>query len=78
MNRDETLAWIDLILDSLDNSETMAIIRDSADDFDGEFFETMDGETQRYLAENDQDTANQLTAIARAIAVVRQNRTENL
>ncbi|MBN1219545.1 MAG: hypothetical protein JXM69_11495 [Anaerolineae bacterium] len=78
MNREETLAWIDVILDSLDNSEMMAIIRDSADDFDGEFFETMDSETQRYLAENNQKTADRLTAIARAIAVVRQNRTENL
>ena len=78
MNREETLAWIDVILDSLDNSEMMAIIRDSADDFDGEFFETMDSETQRYVAENDQETADRLTAIARAIAVVRQNRTENL
>jgi hypothetical protein len=78
MNREETLAWIDLILDSLDDSEMMAIIRESADGFDGEFFETMDGETQRYLADNDQATADRLTAIARAIAVVRQNRAENL
>jgi hypothetical protein len=78
MNRKETIAWIDLILDSLDDSEMMAIIQESADDFDGEFFETVDRETQRYLAENDQETADRLTAIARAIAVVRQNRTENL
>lgn len=78
MNRRETIAWIDLILDSLDDSEMMAIIRESADDFDGEFFETMDSETQRYLAENDQATADRLTAIARAIAVVRQNRAEHL
>lgn len=78
MNREETLAWIDVILDSLDNSEMMAIIRESAGDFDGEFFATMDAETQRYLAENNQATADRLTAIARAIAVVRQNRAENL
>jgi hypothetical protein len=78
MNREETLAWIDIILDSLDDSEMIAIIRDSADEFDGEFFETMDSETQRYLAENDRATADRLTAIARAIAVVRQNRAENL
>jgi 3-oxoacyl-[acyl-carrier-protein] synthase III len=78
MNREETLTWIDVILDSLDNHEMMAIIRESMDDFDDEFFETMDSETQRYLAENDQTTADRLTAIARAIAVVRQNRAENL
>ena len=78
MNRQDTLAWIDLILDSLDNQEMMAIIRESADGLDGEFFETIDGETERYLAENDQVTADRLTAIARAIAVVRQNRAENL
>jgi hypothetical protein len=78
MNRKETLGWIDLILDSLDDQEMIAIIRESVDDFDGEFFETMDSETQRYFAENDQATADRLTAIARAIAVVRQNRAENL
>lgn len=78
MNRAETLAWIDLILDSLDDHEMMAIIRESSDDFDGEFFETINGETERYAAENDQATADRLTAIARAIAVVRKNRAENL
>jgi hypothetical protein len=78
MNRAETLAWIDLILDSLDDHETMAIIKESSNDFDGEFFETINSETERYTAENDQATADHLTAIARAIAVVRKNRTENL
>lgn len=78
MNRAETLEWIDLILDSLDQHEMMAIIRESADKFDGEFFETINSETERYLAANDQATADHLTAIARAIAVVRQNRAENL
>lgn len=78
MNRAETLAWIDLILDSLDDHETMAIIRESSNDFDGEFFETINRETERYSAENDQATADRLTAIARAIAVVRKNRAENL
>jgi hypothetical protein len=78
MNRAETLEWIDLILDSLDQHEMMAIIRESADKFDGEFFETINSETERYLATNDQVTADRLTAIARAIAVVRQNRAENL
>jgi hypothetical protein len=78
MNRAETLEWIDLILDSLDDHEMMAIIRESANDFDGEFFETINSETERYTAENDQATADRLTAIARAIAVVRKNRAENL
>jgi hypothetical protein len=78
MNRAETLEWIDLILDSLDVHEMMAIIRESANDFDGEFFETINSETERYTSENDQATANRLTAIARAIAVVRKNRAENL
>jgi len=78
MNRTETLEWIDLILDSLDDHEMMAIIRESANDFDGEFFETINSETERYAAENDQATADRLSAIARAIAVVRKNRAENL
>lgn len=78
MTRAETLAWIDIILDSLDAQEMMTIIRESADKFDGEFFATIDSETERYAAENDQETANRLTEIARAIAVVRQNRAENL
>ncbi len=78
MTREETLAWIDIILDSFDDQEMMTIIRESADRFDGEFFETMDHEMERYAADNDQETADQLTRIARAIAVVRQNRSENL
>ncbi len=78
MYRAETLEWIDLILDSLDDHEMMAIIRESANDFDGEFFETINSETERYAAENDQATADRLNAIARAIAVVRKNRAENL
>ena len=78
MTREETLEWIDLILDSLDKHEMMAIIRESSEDFDGEFFETIGSETERYETEGDKETANRLTSIARAIASVRQNRTENL
>ncbi len=78
MNRQETLEWIDLILGSLDDQEMIAIINESADQFDGEFFETIGSETERYEAENDRETAEQLTRIARAIASVRQNRAENL
>ena len=78
MTREETLQWIDLILDSLDKHEMMAIIKESSGDFDGDFFETISSETERYEAEGNQETANRLTSIARAIASVRQNRTENL
>lgn len=78
MNKAETLEWIDLILDSLDDHEMMAIIKESTGKFDGEFFETIRSETERYAAENDRATVDRLTAIARAIAVVRQNRAENL
>jgi len=78
MTREETLEWIDLILDSLDKHEMMAIIRESSGEFDGEFFETISSETERYEAEDDKATANRLTSIARAIASVRQNRAENL
>ena len=78
MNREETLDWIDLILDSIDKHEMMAIINESRNDFDGEFFETISRETERYKTEGDQKTAERLTMIARAIASVRQNRAENL
>jgi hypothetical protein len=78
MTREETLEWIDLILDSLDKHEMMAIINESRDQFDGEFFEAIGDETERYRAENDHETADRLMTIARAIASVRQNRAENL
>ena len=78
MNRTETLEWIELILGSLDDSEMMAIINESQGQFDGEFFETIDSEMERYKAENDPQTAKRLNRIARAIASVKQNRTENL
>jgi len=78
MNREETLEWIDLILDSLDQHEMMAIIKESVGEFDGEFFETISSETERHEAEGDGETAERLTQIARAIASVRQNRAENL
>jgi hypothetical protein len=78
MNRQETLEWIDLILDSIDRHEMMAMIRESLDDFDGEFFETINSETEWYQAENDQATADRLTEVARTIAALRQNRVERL
>ena len=60
MNREETLTWIEVVLDSLDDQEMMAIIRESADQFDGEFFATVESETERYKANNDTATAEQL------------------
>ncbi|MCB9102390.1 MAG: hypothetical protein H6632_22830 [Anaerolineales bacterium] len=78
MNRAETLEWIDLILGSLDDSEMMAIINESQGQFDGEFFETIDSEMERYKTEHDHRAAHDLNRIARAIASVKQNRAENL
>jgi len=78
MNRVETLEWIEIALDSLGRHEMMAMIQESIDDFDGEFFETINSEVDTYTAAGQQATADRLTEIARAIAALRQNRTENL
>jgi hypothetical protein len=78
MNRQETLEWIEIVLDATDRHELMAMIRESLGDFDGEFFKTIDSEVARYETENDQATANRLTEVARTIAALRQNRTESL
>jgi hypothetical protein len=56
----------------------MAIINESIDDFDGEFFETINSELERYTSEGDQASTDRLTEIARTIAALRQNRSENL
>lgn len=78
MTRDETLAWIDIALDSMGRHDLMALIQESMADFDGEFFPTMDSEIERYTAANDQATADRLSDIARTIAAIRQNRSEKL
>lgn len=78
MNREETLEWIDLILNSVDRYDMMAVIEESLDNVDEEFFETVNSEVERYTAENDQTKANRLTEVARTIAALRQNRIENL
>jgi len=78
MNRQETLEWIELALDSTDRHEMMAIINESINDFDGEFFKTINRETERHQAENNSAMADRLTEIARSIAALRQNRNENL
>jgi len=80
MNRAETLAWIDDVLDALDQREVMAMIKETieSDEATAEFFETLDAETERYKAEGDIEIAERLLAIARTIASVRQNRKENL
>lgn len=78
MNKAETLEWIDLILDAMGRHETMAMINESINEFDGEFFETINRELERYTGAGDQAAANRLTEIARTIAALRQNRSENL
>jgi hypothetical protein len=78
MNREETLEWIDLILNALDRHDMMAMIKESRDDFDGDFFETINSEIARYQAENQEARAARLTEIARSIAALRQNRVERL
>jgi hypothetical protein len=78
MNRQETLEWIELVLDSTDRHEMMAMIRESLGNFDGEFFETIEREMERYQARHDQATADRLNEVARTIAALRQNRTERL
>ena len=80
MNREETLVWIEDILDALDKREVIAMIREmiDADEATGEFFETLDSETERYQAEGDTQSSERLIEIARAIASIRQNRKENL
>jgi hypothetical protein len=80
MNREETLVWIEDILDALDKREVIAMIREMVDENQatGEFFETLDAETERYQAEGDTHSSERLIEIARAIASIRQNRKENL
>jgi hypothetical protein len=78
MNQTEALEWIDIALDSLDKHEMMALIRQSVDDFDGEFFEVLEEETRRHTKEGDGATSAQLHEIGRVIASIRQNRNEGL
>ncbi len=78
MNREETLAWIDIILDTIDRQDMLAIIKESREDFDGQFFETIDSEVQRYKAEGNQAAAERLSRVARTAAALRQNLIENL
>jgi hypothetical protein len=76
MNREESLEWIDLALGAIDRHDMMALINESRDEFDGEFFETINSEVDRYKAESNQAKADRLTEIARTIAALRQNRIE--
>jgi hypothetical protein len=80
MNREETLVWIEDVMDALDHFEVMAIIEDTivAGGVTPEFFETLDTEAERLKAEGDMKTYDRLLEIARTVAIVRQNRKENL
>ncbi len=80
MNREETLAWIDHILDALDQFEVIEIINETLQEgrVSDEFFAVLDEETERYKAEGETDTHDRLHEIARTVAAIRQNRKENL
>ena len=80
MNREETLAWINDIMDALDQTEMIEIIKETIDsgDVSPEFFETLDTETERLKAEGDMRAYEKLQEIARTVAIVRQNRKEQL
>ncbi len=80
MNREETLAWIEDVMGALDQFEVMEIIEETiaAGEVTAEFFETIAAETERLKAAGDAQTYNRLLEIARTIAIVRQNRKENL
>ncbi|MFQ5575994.1 MAG: hypothetical protein ACE5G8_03290 [Anaerolineae bacterium] len=80
MNREETLAWIDDVMDALDQFEVMAIIEETiaAGHITPEFFETLEAETDRLKTAGEVAAYNRLLEIARTIAIIRQNRKENL
>lgn len=80
MNREETLAWIDDILEALDHHEVIEIIKETiaANKVDAVFFETLDAEIERHKTEGKHETAHHLKEIAATTASVRQNRKENL
>ena len=80
MNREETLAWIEDVLDALDQSEVIEIIEATISDglVSDEFFETLDAETERLKNAGDRHRYDRLLEIARTVAIARQNRKENL
>ncbi len=80
MNREETLVWIDDIMEALDNSEVIEIIEATISGglVSPEFFETLDAETERLKESGDRIRYDRLLEIARTIAIARQNRKENL
>jgi len=80
MNREETLVWIDDIMEALDNSEVIEIIEATISGglVSPEFFEPLDAETERLKESGDRIRYDRLLEIARTIAIARQNRKENL
>ena len=80
MNRDETLEWIEMVLDALDQSEVIEMIKETiaTDKASAEFFATLDAESEKYKAEGDAETGQRLVRIAATVASVRQNRKEYL
>lgn len=80
MNRDETLEWIDIVLDALDQTEVIEMIKETIanDQASAEFFATLDAESEKYKDEGDKETGEKLVRIAATVASVRQNRKEYL
>ncbi len=80
MNRAETLAWIEDVMDALDKSEVIEIIEETIAEggVTPEFFETLDAETERLKSAGEHQRYNRLLEIARTVAIARQNRKENL
>lgn len=80
MNREETLDWIDMVLDALDQSEVIEIIKETiaSDQASAEFFATLDSESEKYKANGDAQTGEKLIRIAATVASIRQNRKEYL
>lgn len=80
MNRQETLDWIEDVMDAIDQSEVIEIIQETvaSGDITPEFFETLDSETERLKSVGDTKTYDQLLEIARTVAIVKQNRKERL
>jgi hypothetical protein len=56
----------------------MAIIQEAIGQFDGDFFDTISSEIERYKNEENISRTGRLEQIARTIASIRQNRVENL
>lgn len=80
MKREEIIVWIEDIMDALDKSEMIEIINETivTGQVDEMFFQVLDEETTRYQQAGDMENYEKLLEIARTVAIVRQNRKEQL